>query len=62
VKVARGNLLQILSAGDGVEDADEDIGDAKAVDDCDPWTTPADGGRRENSSKDLIQPRGKILL
>jgi hypothetical protein len=35
-KVARGNLLQILTAGDDVEDADEDIGDAEASDDCDP--------------------------
>jgi hypothetical protein len=35
-KVARGNLLQILTAGDDVEDADEDSGDAEAIDDCDP--------------------------
>ncbi len=35
-KVARGNLLQILTAGDDVEDEDEDIGDAEASDDCDP--------------------------
>jgi hypothetical protein len=34
-KVARGNLLQILTAGDDVEDADEDIGDAEAIDDRD---------------------------
>jgi hypothetical protein len=33
-KVARGNLLQILTAGDKVEDEDEDIGDAEAIDDC----------------------------
>jgi hypothetical protein len=35
-KLARGNLLQILTAGDDVEDKDEDIGDAEAIDDCDP--------------------------
>jgi hypothetical protein len=35
-KVARGNLLQFLTADDGVEDADEDVGDAEAIDDCDP--------------------------
>jgi hypothetical protein len=35
-KVARSNLLQILAAGDDVEDEDEDIGDAEAIDDCDP--------------------------
>jgi hypothetical protein len=35
-KVTRGNLLQILTAGDDVEDEDEDIGDAEAIDDCDP--------------------------
>ena len=33
-KVARGNLLQILTAGD--DDEDEDIGGAEAIDDCDP--------------------------
>jgi hypothetical protein len=35
-KVGLGNLLQILAAGDDVEDEDEDIGEAEAVDDCDP--------------------------
>jgi hypothetical protein len=35
-KVARGNLLQILMAGDDVEDENEDIGDAEDIDDCDP--------------------------
>ena len=35
-KVARGNLLPFLTAGDGVENADEDVGDAEAIDDCDP--------------------------
>ncbi len=35
-KVAGGNLLQILTAGDDVEDEDEDIGDAEAIDDYDP--------------------------
>src|SRR6516164_817342 len=37
-KVVRGNLLQILTAGDDIddEDEDEDIGDAEAIDDCDP--------------------------
>ena len=35
-KVAQGNLLRILTAGDDVEDEDEDIGDAEAIDDCDP--------------------------
>jgi hypothetical protein len=35
-KIARGNLLQILMAGDDVEDEDEDIDDAEAIDDCDP--------------------------
>ena len=35
-KVARGNLLQILTVGDDVENKDEDIGDAEAIDDCDP--------------------------
>ena len=35
-KVARGDLLQILAAGGDVEDEDEDIGDAEAIDDCDP--------------------------
>jgi hypothetical protein len=33
-KVAQGNLLRILTAGDDVEDEDEDIGDAEAIDDC----------------------------
>ena len=35
-KVARSNLLRILTAGDDVEDEDEDIGDADAIDDCSP--------------------------
>ena len=35
-KGARGNLLQTLTAGDDVEDEDEKIGDAEAIDDCDP--------------------------
>ena len=35
-KVAQGNLLRILTAGDDVEDEDEDIGDAKPIDDRDP--------------------------
>ena len=35
-KVAQGNLLRILTAGDDVEDEDEDVGDAEAIDDCDP--------------------------
>ena len=35
-KGARGNLLRILTAGDDVEDENEDIGDAEAIDDCDP--------------------------
>jgi hypothetical protein len=34
--VAPAILLQILTAGDDVEDEDEDIGDAEAIDDCDP--------------------------
>jgi hypothetical protein len=34
-KVARGNLLRILTAGDDVEETDEDIGDAEAIDDYD---------------------------
>jgi len=50
-KVAQGNLLRILTAGDDVEDKDEDIGDGEASDGCDPWTMPADGCRRANSSK-----------
>jgi hypothetical protein len=33
-KVAQGNLLR--TASDDVEDEDEDIGDAEAIDDCDP--------------------------
>jgi hypothetical protein len=49
---ARGNLLEILTAGD----------DAEACDDCEPETVPADGRRRDHSSKVLIQPEGKILL
>ena len=52
-QVAQGNLLRILTAGDDVEDEDEDIGDAEAIDDCDPWTARADGGRRDNSSRSL---------
>jgi hypothetical protein len=32
----RGKLLRISTAGDDVEDEDEDIGDAEAIDDCDP--------------------------
>jgi hypothetical protein len=32
----QGNLPAILTAGDDVEDEDEDIGDAEAIDDCDP--------------------------
>jgi hypothetical protein len=47
-KVARGNLLQILTAGDGVEGENEGIGHAEAIDDCDPWTGAADGN---NASK-----------
>ena len=35
-KVAQGDLLRILAAGDDVEDADENIGDAEAIDDRDP--------------------------
>ena len=35
-KVSRGNLLQILTAADDLEDEDEDIGDGEAGDDCDP--------------------------
>jgi hypothetical protein len=35
-KVAPGHPLQILTADDGVEDAGEDVGDAEAIDDCDP--------------------------
>jgi hypothetical protein len=34
-KIAQG-LLRILTAGGDVEDEDEDIGDAEAIDDCDP--------------------------
>src|SRR6516225_6064046 len=34
-KVTPGNLLRILTAGDDVEDEDEDIGDAEAIDGCD---------------------------
>jgi hypothetical protein len=30
------NLLRILTAGDDVEDEDEDIDDAEAIDHCDP--------------------------
>jgi hypothetical protein len=63
-KVARGgNLLRILTADDGVEDKDEDIGDAEAIDDCDPWTGPLDGLRaRQFVEGAPIQPKGKILL
>jgi hypothetical protein len=50
-KIAQGNLRRILTAGDDVEDEDEDIGDAEAIDDCDPQTAPFYGGRRDNSSK-----------
>jgi hypothetical protein len=39
-KPARANLLQILTAGDDVEDEDEDIDDAEAI-----------GCRRDNPSK-----------
>jgi hypothetical protein len=46
-KVARANSLRI----DDVEDEDEDIGDAKAIDDCDPQTAPADDGWRDNATK-----------
>jgi hypothetical protein len=37
-KVAGGNLPRTLTAGDDVEEEDEDeeIGDAEAIDDCDP--------------------------
>ena len=35
-KVAQGNLLRILTAGDDVEDEDGDIVDAEAIGDCDP--------------------------
>jgi hypothetical protein len=34
--VASGNLLQIFTAGDDVEDAEEDIGDAESLENCDP--------------------------
>jgi hypothetical protein len=47
-----------LTAGDDVEGADEDIGDAEAIDDRDRGRRR----RRDNSSKGLIQPGGKILL
>jgi hypothetical protein len=46
-KVAGGDLLRILTAGDDGEDEDEDIGDVEAIDDCDPWQAPAEGGRRD---------------
>jgi hypothetical protein len=42
----------VRTAGD-VEDEDEDIGDAAAIDDSDPWMAPADGCRRDNSSRGL---------
>jgi hypothetical protein len=50
-KVARGSLVQILTAGDDVEDEDEEIGDAEARDDCAPgrWRRPTAAG--DNSSK-----------
>ena len=35
-KVARGSLFQILTAGDAVQDEDEEVGDAEAIDHCDP--------------------------
>ena len=35
-KVARGNLLQFFTAGDDIEDEDEDIGDGEAGEDWDP--------------------------
>jgi hypothetical protein len=34
-KAAQGSLLRILTAGDDLEDEDEDIGDAERIDDCD---------------------------
>jgi hypothetical protein len=58
-KVARGNRLRILTAGDDLEDEDEDIDDAAAIDDCDPLNG---GGRRLPDRRVLIQPGGKILL
>ena len=45
--VARGNLLQFVTAGDDVQDEDEDIGDAEAIDDCDPFRRRPE----DNSSK-----------
>ena len=59
-KVARGNLLQILTAGDDVED--EDIGVPK------PSTIAIRRRRRPPAAGEtirrrvLIQPKGKILL
>jgi hypothetical protein len=61
-KVAQGNLLRILTAGDAVEDEGEDIGDAEAIDDCDPWTAPGTAAGETIRRRVLIQPRGKILL
>jgi hypothetical protein len=61
-KVARGNPLQILTAGDNLEDEDEDIGDAEAIDDHDPQTAPAAAAGETTRRRVLIQPRGKILL
>ena len=48
-KVAQGNSLQILTAGDDVED--KNIGDAEAIDGSGPSAARFDGRRRANSSK-----------
>jgi hypothetical protein len=59
-KVAQGNLLQILIANDDVEDDDEDVGDAESLDGCDPWTAPADGGRRQFVKEPLFNLEEKF--
>jgi hypothetical protein len=56
-KVARRNLLQILTAADDV-DEDEDIGDAEVGEDC----NRRDAGPHGNRRRALIQPGGNILL
>jgi hypothetical protein len=48
-----------LTAGDAVQDEDEEVGDAEAIDHCHPQTAAAGATIRR---KVLIQPRGKILL
>src|SRR5262249_40266593 len=50
-KVARGNLLQFVTAGDDIEDEDEDVGDAEAID----RSRPVDGAARRLPARQFVE-------